>query len=161
MTVFIAQSKDGQLKLSEFNAARFRDWLKKNPNKWIRIEPDEPPTFSLRKFFEGPVVQYYFYQHNVGVFRDFRDARESLKREFNPEWIINAKGEREMVGGSTAKRSKQWWIVFLQRIEQYFLQNGYEFPISKEYDNWLKSAPNVDEIFPPLLRLIDTYKKQI
>lgn len=169
MRDIIAQSINGEMEMGKQNEAILHDWLAKNPKKYIRISPEEPPTYSLRKFFEGAVVPYYFYQHNIGVYRDFRDARESLKLEFNPIWIINSKGERQQIGGSTLDKNKDWWNNefdknkpqgFLKKIETYFLQNGYEFPDSETYKKWYESAPFPDEIFPSLKRLIELYKKQ-
>lgn len=159
MRPIIAQSIDGRLSIGEIQKAQLNDWLRSNPRKYVRIEPQEPPTYNVRKFFEGAVTPYFFYQHNPGIFRDFRDARESLKLEFNPVWIVNAKGDRQMIGGSTQGRSKEWWFTFLGRVQDYFMQNGYEFPDSEEYKKWVASAPLVDELFPPLERLVEAYRK--
>lgn len=160
MRPIIAVARDGGMEMGELSKALLHDWIRANPGRKIRIECQEPPSYSMRKFFEGAVVQYFFYQHNRGAFRDFRDSRESLKLEFNPTWIINAAGRRQMIGGSTAGKSKDWWVAFLDRIQDYFMQSGYEFPDSEEYKKWVRSAPLVDEIFPPLRRLIALYKRK-
>lgn len=159
MRAIIAQAKEGRMEISEFNKAQLNDWLKANPGKKIRIEPQEPPTYNLRKFFEGPVTQYFFYQHKKGIFENFREAREALKLELYPVWVKDLNGNRLKMGGSTAGRNKEWWMVFLEKAQDLFMTCGYEFPNSEDYKKWIESAPDINEVYQPLQRLIETHNK--
>lgn len=137
--------------------------MDKLEGKKIKIAEDEDTTPKLRKFFEGAVVKYFFYQHEA--FTNFKEARESLKLEFNAEKVLNLKtGNYQMQGGSTSGKSLKWWSNeqkngFLDRIERYFIDNGYEYPDSEAYNEWLeKETPSINEIYPPLKKIIEAYK---
>ncbi len=158
MRPIIAQVKNGQMELGDFNKALLQDWMKANNGKKIRIEPQELPSYSVRKFFEAAVVPYFFYQHNKGVFDNFKEAREALKVELYPVWIKDISGNRLKVGGSTAGKNKEWWNVFLEKAADLFMSYGYEFPDSAAYKKWIESSPMINEIYPPLQRLIEAYK---
>ncbi len=165
MSHFIAQIINSKPELNHgdntTNHARFGDFLKANERKFLKIELVEPPVFSLKKFFEGPVVQYYFYQHGLKVpFRDFRDARESLKLLFNPIKIITSTGDVKTVPGSLSGKNAKFYDLFLKNIEKYFKENKYEFPNSQEYNDWIKTAPSVNELYKPVIHLVEVYKKK-
>lgn len=145
---------------TQFNYGRFHDWAEKHQGKVVRIELREPISINKRRFFEGAVVHYFFYQHGIGVFKDFSEARECLKREFNPVFVKRLDGSVETQGGSTEKKSNEWFGVFLEKIQDYFMQQGYEFPDPEQYKKWVESAPLPGEVYPPLERLIEIYKKQ-
>lgn len=164
MSKFIAQIKNTDLDFNyghnKANDARFRDFCRANQDKFVNIELEEPPVFSLVKFFEGPVVQYYFYQHGLVVpLRNFRDAREALKLKFNPIEIIADDGSKKIVAGSLSGKGSKFYNSFLEIIEKYFKEKGYEFPDSKEYNDWIKTAPGASEIFIPVTYLVEAYNK--
>ena len=164
MTTFKAKINDkasvqGITLGSGFSYARFHDWALKYQGKYLKLELDEPISGNKRRFFEGAVVPYFFYQHSIGVFEDFKDARECLKREFNPVFVKRFNGSIETQGGSTSGKSDKWFAAFLEKIQDRFMREGYEFPDSEDYKKWEDSAPDPGEIYPPLKRLVDDYKK--
>lgn len=137
MPVFIAQSKKGTLHLGEYNAARLRDFLKKNEGIRIRIEPQTPESRQQRKFFEGAVIPLIvFYQEGM----DHRDrehcdqVREWLKIEFNAEMVVVA-GKTRIVAGSTKGKLQ---AGFLEKVIDWMTDQGYqtEFLNPTKYENW-------------------------
>lgn len=162
MTVFLGQFNKGWLSFGgNFNESRLRDFAKKNENMSFRLEPDTRPNVELIRFFEGAIVPSFFYQHAAGTFDTFKDARECLKYEFNATYGKDLQGRRIKQGGSLAEvyKSKMKTRAFIDKIQNYFLQNGYEFPDSEDYKRWTDSAPAPDEVYPPIARLIKLYKE--
>lgn len=138
-----------------------REYLKKKSGKRVKIVVDERANTEKIKFIEGAITPYYFYQHNIGVFNDFRDARYSLKKLFNLGWYINPEGEQEEVIEGMAKiySNKTKTQKFIDSCQRMFEQNGYEFPDSENYNKWVDSAPAAEAVYPPLQLLIDRYKE--
>lgn len=125
-------------------------------NEWIRglqktVEADYKPLIievtyrlknreveRLRKFFEGPVVEYWLIQHSEHL--DGRPENAMLKRARNT-LLYNALGyEVELLDGTKHKErtsttdftDTQEWTDFLETLrETEFEPNGYEMPDSK------------------------------
>jgi len=127
----------------------------------VILEIDDAPTSEMRRFFEGAVVPYVFYQHPTSDWETFRDAREALKVEFLPVYTKTISGDRVKLSQSTAALSKAKFTAFLETVLRWMEQNGFEVPDSEDYKKWRDSAPGVGEVYPPLRRLIDNYKKNI
>jgi len=151
-------NEDGSVHLTDNQ----RVYLMKNAGKYVTIEIDQRTNVEKIRFIEGAITPYYFYQHNIGVFRDFRDARHSLKKIAGiMSWFYNAEGKREDVVDSMTKvySSKKKTQAFIDFCQKYFGENGYEFPDSAAYLKWVESAPPPGAVYPPLQKLIDEYKK--
>lgn len=166
MTLLI-QIKNGDFRFSSpYHRQMFERMKRENEGKELRVEPDNEDVDQMQKFFSGPVCRYFFYQHERGVFQNFAEVRETLKLEANPKRVYNLKTRRyDTQGGSTQGHSKRWWqnskeTGFLDKVQRMFQQNGYEFPDSEDYKDWLKRAPAADEVYPPLQRLIEIYNKR-
>jgi hypothetical protein len=138
MKVFIGQAKDGGLNLgSEFNATRFRQFLKDNNGIRIRIEPELPESRKQRKFFEGAVLPMIaFYQE--GMDHNNPDhiykIREWLKLEFNAE-IAVLSGKAKKIAGSTKGKLEQG---FLEKVLDWMTDQGYKTELlrPKDYLHW-------------------------
>ena len=114
---------NGKLSLgSEFNAARFRDYLKKNIGMRFLIEPLLPESNDQRRYFEGGVINLLtFYQENM-------DHRNSQDRKQVREWILTEfNGETVTIGGKSnriAKTSKgQLNKGLLEKIVDWMIEN--------------------------------------
>lgn len=129
--------------------------------KDIEIKSDDRESPELRKFFEGAVTWSWFYLHPQINWQSFKEAREDLKEKFNGFITYDNNGNKKIRANST-KMSKEKWHAFLDRIMDYYNQNGYIqwFPNSDEYNKWVNSAPAPDDIFPPLLALREMYQKE-
>ena len=151
--VFI--QKDGSIQLSRIQ----RNALQKDAGKMADIVIDRRANAKKIGFFEGPITQYFFYQHEKGVFDNFREAREALKLELNPKYIKNVKGKSVITAGSLEKvyESNRATTVLLEKAQDFFMQNGYIFPDSEDYKKWRDSAPGPDEVYPPLQKLADKW----
>lgn len=161
--VLKVQSKNGEIFLGGADShERLKKWLKFHDRKRLRIEVEEPSSYNMQKFFEGAVVPFFALQHPLnGKHMGFKGARDALKREFNPVYVVSITGDKKIEGGSLSElyRNKAKMLKFMDRVQNYFLQNGYEFPDSEDYKKWRDSAPDVGEIYPPLKRLFETMKK--
>lgn len=163
--VYLATVKNKELVFSSPEHGDFFWKDMEGKNIRITLENIEKEEISLTKhqrFFSGAVAKYFFYQHEKGVFQNFAEAREALKLYGNPiraydlktkKWIISA-------GTTTGKTVKWWDEKFLPRLEYIFNQSGYLYPDSTEYNDWAKRGPAKNEIFPPLLMLIEQYNKK-
>lgn len=136
-------------------------FYEKFEGKDIEIQADDRESPELRRYFEGPVTWSWFYLHPQIAWRDFREAREDLKYQFNGYQSYTSKGQKITRANST-RMSKKHWMAFLDRIQDYYQENGYMhwFPDSNEFNNWINTAPGSDEIFPPLKALKDMYTEK-
>ena len=155
---------DGNLSMGgEVRAFKLREYLKTKAGKWFEGEVDDRESAEMRKFFEGPVTHAWYYLNPLSRWKDFTDARESLKMEFNSYAGRNHKGERVMYAKSTMMSSKAF-SAFLDRIQAFFEENGYEdyFPNPEHYKKWRDTHPTLgDESYPPTLALRDMYRKEL
>ena len=167
--VFIVQADKGGLKFnSDYHKSLFKDFLKQNDGIRIKIIPDEQIPNNVRGYFEGGIVPFFALQHFVidrdnkqWVTMDEREARECLKREFNPTYFRDLSGKTVKQGESTASLNKKEFVAFIDRCTEYFLQNGYEIPNNEEYKNWRYSCPDFDEEYPPVVRLRELAQKRL
>lgn len=142
--IFWAQSKDGKLSLgSEHNAIRFREFLRKNPNTRIRIEPYTPESRKQRAFFEGaviPLITYYQEGLDHTDSDDCRKVREWLKLEFNGE-ILRIGEKIQKVAKSTKGELQRG---FLEKVLDWMNDQGYQTELLQpnDYKKWR------DEVFP-------------
>ncbi len=162
MEIFKATVKEGQPTLLGYEADRWRKWAKENEGHELEVRQFRRMTYNQRKFFEGPVSQYFFYQHDPGAYQNFKEARDTLVLEAYPIKVRTLKGEWVVKGGSTANKTDKWMSALIDRIHhQIFEPNGYEFPDPQEYENWINSAPMGMEIFPPLKLLKENYERRL
>lgn len=125
----------------------------------IIIQPDDATTAEMRRFFEGAVVPYVFYQHPHAGWDTFKDCREALKLEFNTGFTRNIYGDVVSIPLSTVM-SKGKFNRMLKNVENWCDESGYVYPSSQQYDEWLKLNPPKNAIFPPLVKLVINYYKQ-
>lgn len=154
-------TKEGSLWLGKDDAVRdnLRRWLIKNAGTKMLLTPDDEPSSSLRRFFEGPIVEYFRYQHRIdGKFLDAVEARKMLRREFNPEYVKRLDGGVETQAGSLAELNSTAFKKFVDSILEYMEENGYMLPDSQDFKRWERSAPLKGEIYPPLAQLIARQK---
>jgi hypothetical protein len=161
MSHIYAYIKDGSFTFGSLaSQERAKKWLKKHEGRKVRIQDELPISGQMRRFFEGAVVPYFAYQHfipsEVGGYRrmSFKEAREALKLQFNPQYVTTIEGDRKVTGGST-KMSKAKMEEMLELILHWSTENGYEFPDSEDYKKWRDSGPLVGEVYPPLKRIIE------
>lgn len=165
----IQGTPDGTLKFkSEYHRGLFKDFLKQNPNINLKITPNQEIPSHYRRFFEGGVVPFFALQHfvidpNTGkwVMMSNEEARECLKREFNPMFFRDLSGKVVQQGASTATMTKSEFQGLIERCLNYFLENGYEFPDNEEFKRWRDSCPEIDEEYPPIVRLKEVAEKKL
>lgn len=165
----IQGTADGQIKFkSDYHRGLFKDFLKQNPNIYLKITPNEEIPSQLRRFFEGGIVPFFALQHFVvdpnnkkWVTMNNDEARSCLKREFNPLFFRDLSGKVVQEGASTADMNKVEFQGFIERCMDYFLQNGYEFPNNEEFKAWRDSCPDIDEEYPPIARLKELAHKKL
>lgn len=137
-----------------------KEFFAKNEGKVVRIIDTDKPSLNKRKFFEGAVVPYWFYQHPHAGWEDFSEARENIKLGFNVRYIRSRAGDLYAIPGNTGKMNREQFDQFLEKVSDGFMQNGLLFPDSDEYKAWVDSSPMVGEEYPPLLQLKEQYERE-
>lgn len=138
-STFIGRSMDGgKFSLgSEYNAARFRDFLKKNPGMRLKIEPLTPESDKQRRFFEGAIIPFFTYYQEGLDYRnpdDLETVREWLKIEFNGHFVT-IKGKSHKVAQSTKGALNSG---FLDRVMDWMVDQGYQVDLlnPNDYKHW-------------------------
>lgn len=105
MVVFIAVAKeDGGLQMSEYQRQSFRQFLKDNAGRKVRLELEKEYVESRkqRKMYHGAYLPLWAYLDG----KDYKDAHvladmhEAAKMEFNPQVVV-IHGKAVTIGGST------------------------------------------------------------
>lgn len=124
---------------TDYNRARYMDWMKKNVGKFGTVEPREKITKEARGYFEGALCPSYVAwmkgdPHNKN---EVEVAREIFKIEFNSTVINDLHGNPVKVALSTAKLSRdQFRGEFVAKIVEYFVENGIPVPNPELYKTW-------------------------
>lgn len=129
---------DGGMFFTEYNRARFKDWLKKNAGIWLQIKPLRDESSKQRRFFEGAVVPLCcYYQENKDYHssEDLYDVREFLKVEFNGQLAI-VNGKTHLVPKST--KGSDVLPDFIERVIAWMDECGYQTELlnPEEYKIW-------------------------
>jgi len=127
------------------------------PDGTVIMKPYEKESMEERRFFEGPLKQYWFLQIGIGNHETYVDAREEMKEQFNTGYRRDKNGELKTYGKSTKGLSNKGFREFLGRIERYFEENGYIYPNSEDYNRWVNSAPLKGELYPRIIPLVRNY----
>lgn len=140
-TVFWGQSDPegtGALSLgSDYNRARFKDFLKKHPGIRLKIDPYTPESRKQRGFFEGAIVPFVtFFQDNLDYndTDDLKRVRHWLKTEFNGGFLV--------IGGKSIKVPKsskgELNRGLLERIMDWCGEQGYPVDLlnPEDYKDW-------------------------
>lgn len=136
--VFQAKSDNGNLSLgTEYNRARFKQFLKDNHGVRLKIEPVYPESRKQRKFYHGAIVPLIAYYQDGMDYRDTKDllnVHEWLKAEFNPHYVIIG-GKSHKVPGSTSGELNKG---FLERVSNWMEDQGYQIELlnPKDYEYW-------------------------
>ena len=140
-----------------FSSDKAKAMLLEHNNTDIVIEVVDKPSLQMRRFFEGAVVPAVYYQHPESGWETFKDCREALKLEFLPLYVTRITGGKERVSQNTGDLTKEKFRTFLDKIMRWLEEQGLEMPDPEDYKSWRDSAPAADEIYPPLLRLRESY----
>jgi len=140
MTVFQAKSSGVGLDLgSDYNRARFKDWLKKNEGVPLRIETSlNPVSDNMRGYVFNALIPFMRgLDYGWNSIETDEDIYEVLKLQFNFKEITNpVTGERQRVGQSTLNKScrNKLAMEFIMRIANYVMDNyGQSLPDPEEY----------------------------
>ena len=117
MNTFLVKIKEGELDFgSEFNQARWREFLKENEDKWIRIEkPKENRTLSQNNY-------YWLYLEVISreTGNEAEELHEFFKQKFLPRKMVIIQGKKTahevMIIKSTTKLSKVEFGDYLDKI---------------------------------------------
>ena len=150
MTLYYQVTKDKIEPASVESLERKNQWIremqKEVPSEWdpiilkITYRISNREVERLRKFFNGPVVEYWIIQ--ATELYDGRPdsqtkkrARETLLYQALGYEVELMDGKKERARKSTADfTDTQEWNDFLQTLQETeFEPNGYEFPDSKEF----------------------------
>lgn len=118
------------------------------PSEWepktikVTYELVNPEVDQQRKFFNGPVVRYWFLQSQE------REMTPKLKKQARTTLLDQVLGyDVELLDGSKTRERKstkdftdtQQWHNFLETLrETEFEPNGYEFPNSEDFNRLSK-----------------------
>lgn len=99
-----------------------------------------PEVEQQRKYFNGPVVEYFGIQHEDKYDGRLTTEQKKLYRETILDWALGY--DVPIMGGKMIRRRKsssdfvetQQWSDFLNTLQEtIFDQHGFEFPDTKEY----------------------------
>lgn len=136
---FTALVQNGQMKLSPYEGAKFRMFMKENEGARLTIAPVLPESNKLRRYLEGAVIPLVaFYQegmdHRNG--EDCRRVREWLKAEFNGE-MVSIAGKVRLVAKTT--KGRESLNPFVDRVIEWLVEN-YRPPMEaldpEKYKYW-------------------------
>lgn len=122
---------------SEYNRARFADFLKENPGIRFRIDPFTPESKDQRRWFEGALIPFLTYFQENMDFKDRNDlelVRNWVKTEFNGKFIT--------IGGKSLKVAKstkgELSRGLIDRIMDWAGEQGYpiEYLLPDRYKKW-------------------------
>lgn len=125
------------------------EWIKANQRtiskpgeiRTIRLtyELFNPEVEDQRKFFNGPVVEYFAIQSGEimsgELSKDIRDRyRESILSQILGYEVLLIEGKERRRTSTSEFTDTQQWHDFLERLrETLFEPEGYEMPISEEF----------------------------
>lgn len=141
--IFKARAQKGHLNMgSEYNRARFADFLKKNDGIRLKIEAEMPESSKQRGFFEGAVLPMIaFYQEDLDHrnWKDIKKVHEWVKTEFTPEIVVINNVARK-IAGTTKNRLKE----LIEFVLDWMNDQGYQIELlnPNDYKKWK------DEIYP-------------
>jgi len=138
--VFLAKSTGTSLDVgSEFNQARFREFLKENKDKWIRIELPQPKRSNQQNRYFWMVLELI--ERETG--NSTTDMHEYVKRHLTPkvEKTIRLlqkdgtwKEHTGMAGKGTSELSK---IEFGEMMDKLSALTGVALPDPNMLDNFI------------------------
>lgn len=134
--------------------------LKKYPNKYVNCELDIRETPEKRRFFEGAVTAYWFYQNPRSKWKTLVEARENLKLRWNSKETFDTEGNSIFLPQSTMISNKRFGEMLL-KMQDDWADEGYEWPDPEAYNEWLLTNPAPGIEYPPVLRLKEKYLKQL
>lgn len=106
----------------------------------VTYEIFNPETEQQRKFFEGPVVEFFAVQHEDIYEGEISNEKKKRYRETLLDWALGF--DVQLIDKRMVRRRKtttdfietQQWSDFLNNLEEgIFEEHGYEFPDSKDY----------------------------
>lgn len=105
-----------------------------------------PEVEDIRKFFNGPVVEYYAIQNDSLIEGELDSARKKKYREqmldeilgFDVELIDRTKRDRKSTGDFI--ETQQWNDMLAEMKESLFDPSGYEMPNSKDFWELVKQV---------------------
>lgn len=133
-----------------------REKLKKWPRKYVNCEVDTRETVQKRRFFEGPVTHYWFFQNPRSKWKTFLEARENLKLRWNALNSYDADGTPVRIPQSTMMSNKKFGEMLME-MQQDWTDEGYEFPDHDDFERWLLTNPPPDAEYPPVQKLKEKY----
>lgn len=151
--IFIAKAtKEGGMDFgSEYNRARYKDFLKKNPGVALEIKPRaNPVSDQMRGYVFGALIPF-LRQIDATAWENLNDDQiyEVLKKNFNYFEALNPLTKRkERYGQSVLNKSCKNLkaMEFLMRIGEWVMINYQQtLPDPEDYKRWRDSAPLNDE----------------
>lgn len=120
--IFQATSNQGNLSLgSDYNRARFKDFLKKNDGIRLKIEPQLPESKHQQGFYHGGVLALWAYLNGM----DWRDSEvldwlhHHAKQEFNGEAVV-LDGKATRMGKSTKGKLNEFVNTVIDYLEEQY-----------------------------------------
>lgn len=150
-------NQDGSLSYgTERNEILIKERLKEWSGMYVKCEVDTRETIEKRRFFEGAVTPYWFYQNPKSGWKTLAEARDNLKLRWNGKDTFEANGKAIRIPLST-KISNKRFAEMLMVMERDWTEEGYEWPDSEAYNAWMLTFPPPGAEFPAVQRLKDKY----
>jgi hypothetical protein len=145
---------------TEMKEKLFAQFARENNGKRAKISIDDDISYDMRKFFEGAVAPYFFFQSEV-AYSSVKEGREALKLEFGRKrYQKTINGQTQIISVSTTEYNKMQFQALLDNIQSYFMENGFLYPDSEDFKKWRDSSPLIGEIYPPLKKIMEAWDKR-
>lgn len=133
-----------------------KEKLKQWAGRYVNCQVDTRETIEKRRFFEGPVTAYWFYQNPRSGWKTLAEARENLKLRWNAKDTFMADGTPVRIPLSTKISNKRFGEMLLN-MQHDWDEEGYEWPDPDAFKEWEFTNPPPGAEFPPVLKLKEKY----
>lgn len=137
--IILAEGKPTLSFGSDYNRARFKQFLKDNIGKYGTIEPREKISMEARGYFEGALIPAYLEWSGVDPesIEQHEIIRETFKQEFNGMVVNGLENKPIVIARSTSRLSREEFkSEFIAKIVDYFVENNITVPNVELYKKW-------------------------
>lgn len=148
---------DGSLSYgTERNEFFTKEKLKQFAGRYVICQVDTRETIEKRRFFEGAVTPYWFYQNPRSGWKTLAEARDNLKLRWNARDTFTADGSPVRIPISSKMSNKRFGEMLLT-MQHDWDEEGYTWPDPDAYKEWELRFPPPGAIYPPVQTLKAKY----
>lgn len=130
MTTFLAKlNKNGLDWETEYQASRWMDFVSRNQNKWVRIEPVKSGRSLRQNNYYWLVLETI--ANHTGHYAE--ELHRLFKGLYLPQKKLTYKGKDYQMSGSTTELSKSDFVEYMFKIQAEAASLGVILPDPKDF----------------------------